>query len=290
MTNKRMLHECFFQSEDVAEWSIQQRYLIIGIISIADDQGRLRANPKWLRAKLFAYDDVTTAEIKKDLEHVSQTNDTLTIYKIDGKEYIQLTNWWDYQSMGWAKPSEYPAPDGWTDRIRQNIYTPKQWVLTSGWPGVEDCTSYEQALEKRASKELPSELGSELPIFNVNVNSDSTKAHSADFPPPLLPEEEMPEGGKTQFSKLSVYFSNATGIREFTGGAPRWNAAIVYLVDAGVKEIDVAEAIRIHQEKGLALSGPWSIKNTAVSEMSKRKTQSSHTNKKLGNRPFPKGA
>ena len=55
------------------------------------------------------------------------------------RQFGQLLNWWDYQKPRWARPSKWPPPDGWTDRV--NIRVGGK-VVTEGW-GTDGgyCTS-----------------------------------------------------------------------------------------------------------------------------------------------------
>lgn len=167
MTKRRMIHDEFFQSEGVAAWTMRQRLLVIGMISIADDQGRLKGNPLWLRSQIFPYDMLSIDDISSDLAAIAATNDTVWLYQVDGRDYIQLVNWWDYQSPQWAKASRLPAPTGWQDRIRQMIYEPKRWVMTINWPGSDDKTTYEEL------EPLPNVLGNASPISNINTNTNN---------------------------------------------------------------------------------------------------------------------
>jgi len=98
------------------------------------------------------------------------------------------------------------------------------------------------------------------------------------FPPPLLPEEEPPTS-PTKFSRLSLFFTQLTSIPELTGGAEKWNKAIQSWIDAGIEEADLIAAHKILRQKKFTILGPWSLTNTAIGEMSKRKTgQVSSTN------------
>ncbi len=152
MTKRRMISEDFFQSEKVAEWTMRQRLLVLGIIANADDQGRIRGHPQWLRSRVFPYDNFTADEIEQDIQVISNVNNTVLVYEVEDKRYIQLQNWWEYQSLPWAKKSDFPAPEGWKDRIRMMVYKPKRWVMTLNWEGVEDCNAYKVIA-------LPNELG-----------------------------------------------------------------------------------------------------------------------------------
>jgi len=138
MTAKRMIHRQFFESEAIASLTIRQRLLVVGIITMADDQGRIKGHPGWLKAQIFPYDDISIDEINNDLEQIATNNDTIICYEADDKRYIQLAHWWEYQNMQWAKESNYPPPPEWNDRIRQMVYKPKRWVMTKNWPDTDD--------------------------------------------------------------------------------------------------------------------------------------------------------
>jgi len=111
-----MIDPAFWQSENVARLPIEVRYFFIGLFSNADDQGRMKAHPALIRSKLYPYDDIALDEITDWLDRLA-AGDFVILYKVDDKEYLQITNWWKYQHPQWAWPSEHPAPDGWLDRL-----------------------------------------------------------------------------------------------------------------------------------------------------------------------------
>jgi hypothetical protein len=82
-------------------------------------------------------------------------------------------------------------------------------------------------------------------------------------------EEE--EYTPTPLTKLSTAFCNATQIPEMTGGAPKWNGALTDMVKVGIEPEDIAEAVAILDEKNYTIVGPWSVRNTALDCMRKRK-------------------
>ena len=176
MTKGRLISEDFFQSEKVAEWTLQQRALVLGIIAHADDQGRIRGHPQWLRSRIFPYDNFTADEIEQDIQAISSVNDTVLVYEVEGKRYIQLQNWWEYQSLSWAKISDFPSPEGWQDRIRMMVYKPQRWVMTLNWEGVEDCTEYKViALGNELGNKSGNGAGVALAPINTTttINTDS---------------------------------------------------------------------------------------------------------------------
>ncbi len=129
---RRMVDSGMWSNESFAALPAMARLLQIGIINHADDQGRIKAHPAYLRSQIFPYDDVAIDDITKWLQLITQ-NGTAIIYEVDGKEYLQLVKWWDYQSLQYASPSEYPAPGAWLDHIRFNAKGAPNLVLTFNW-------------------------------------------------------------------------------------------------------------------------------------------------------------
>jgi hypothetical protein len=81
-------------------------------------------------------------------------------------------------------------------------------------------------------------------------------------------ESEPPEDDRWHL--LSVVFVNETGIRELSGGNAQYIQAIDRMVQAGIEPGDIRAAIAHMKEKGLNISGPWSVEKTATSMMSNR--------------------
>lgn len=131
---RRMIDSGMWSNENFAALPAMARLLQVGIINHADDQGRIKAHPAYLRSQIFPYDDVSIDDVRKWLQTITQ-NGTAIVYEVDGKEYLQLVKWWDYQSLQYASPSEYPAPGAWQDRIRYNAKGGV--VLTFNWITVK---------------------------------------------------------------------------------------------------------------------------------------------------------
>lgn len=131
MTSRRMIDPAIWQSETIASLSRCQRLLFIGLFSNADDQGRLRGNPSLIRSTIFPYDDIPLDEIRDDLAAIERVG-SIIIYEAEGKELIQISGWWEYQTPQWAYPSKYPTPPSWCDRLR---YRENNLVVTRNWNG-----------------------------------------------------------------------------------------------------------------------------------------------------------
>ena len=140
---RRMIDTGMWSNENFAQLPWEARLLQIGIINHADDQGRLKANPIYLRSLIFPYDDVKPAQVEEWLLLI-EANSTVVRYEVDGKVYLQLPKWWEYQSLSFATASDYPKPPQWKDRIRytakgRNIYT-CNWINANGEPLPDTCT------------------------------------------------------------------------------------------------------------------------------------------------------
>jgi hypothetical protein len=85
---------------------------------------------------------VTLSDVSEWLRLIEK-NGTIMLYSVEGKDYYQMCNWWEYQAHQYAMPSDYPKPDGWKDRIRKT-FTKGQivtcnWILSSGARSPDTC-------------------------------------------------------------------------------------------------------------------------------------------------------
>lgn len=137
-----MLDSAIWKNEKFGVMPPMARLLAIGIINQADDQGRGKAHPVYLRSQVFPYDDVTAGQVAEWLGMVA-TNETILLYQVEGKDYYQILNWWTYQAHQFAVPSQYPKPHGWKDRIRKTLTTGTivtcNWITSKGVPSPDTC-------------------------------------------------------------------------------------------------------------------------------------------------------
>lgn len=112
MARKRMLDPSIWADEDFNNLSSEARLLFIGIISNADDDGRLPGNALYLSANIFPYSGMSKDRATKIRDEILGRMRSLVLYEIEGREYLQLLKWRDYQSINKATPSKYPPlPD-----------------------------------------------------------------------------------------------------------------------------------------------------------------------------------
>jgi len=97
--------------------SLKAKVLWPMIISGCDDQGRFKAHPQAMKWQICQnVDEIAKEDIPPLLEEMIAQR-MLILYGNDN-EYGQILNWWDRQPMAYARPSRYPPPEGWMDRVR----------------------------------------------------------------------------------------------------------------------------------------------------------------------------
>lgn len=111
MARRRMIDPNMYDSQDVAKLNIQQRYLLIGLVSMADDYGKGRALPAKIRSFVFPYDDIPLSQISDDLSVIARYIN-IEFYQIDGSSFYRFKNWKKWQRVDRPQPSNIPDPEG----------------------------------------------------------------------------------------------------------------------------------------------------------------------------------
>jgi hypothetical protein len=97
------------QDEGLARCSVEARYLWLMTFTIADDEGRFRASPLFLK-QLFPYDEsVTGRDLSRLLGELS-TNRRLALYTVRGEAFGEVVNWRKHQKIDRPTPSRLPGP------------------------------------------------------------------------------------------------------------------------------------------------------------------------------------
>ena len=119
MARKRMVDPSIWQSEDFSRLSTLAKLVFIGLFSLADDEGRGRANPTYLKSSLFPYnEDLRSADIEKTLLEIS-SNMSVVFYSCDGSSYYSLLSWDTFQKIDRPTPSQIPEFDESKEDIRR---------------------------------------------------------------------------------------------------------------------------------------------------------------------------
>jgi len=96
-SQRRMVYMKIWTSEQFGGLSDKAKILYIGMVTLADDDGRLRGNPAYLRGQIFPYnEDLSVTDVLQFRNEVEKSG-LITTYSIDGFEYIEHPKWEEYQ-------------------------------------------------------------------------------------------------------------------------------------------------------------------------------------------------
>ncbi len=108
-----MVHTSIWASGQFSRLSRDAGLLYIGIITLGDDDGRLKGSPALIRSQVFPYsDDVKVADVAKWLAEIEREKLVIR-YEVEGEAYYFHPKWEDYQNIreDRRRESHIPAPD-----------------------------------------------------------------------------------------------------------------------------------------------------------------------------------
>ena len=114
MLKKRHFNTDIFQSAKLHdaenETSPNVKWLFLGLIAHADREGRLEADIRLLRSKIFPYSDMHIEEISKMMDALEKCG-VIKNYSVDNKKYCLVVNFIKHQYIIKAeKQSKLPGP------------------------------------------------------------------------------------------------------------------------------------------------------------------------------------
>jgi len=105
----RTIKPSFWGDDAVNRLSWDARLLLIGIISLADDDGRFIASQSSICGYIFPHEDVSPGRFKKLMNEVTGTGIVL-LYRANGRQYGHLPKWKKHQKISKAQRSPLPEP------------------------------------------------------------------------------------------------------------------------------------------------------------------------------------
>lgn len=107
----RIIKESICTSDDINELTSEQEVFFYRLIVNCDDYGRFDARADIIRSRLYPLkvDKVKIKDIESWLAALINKK-MVMVYDVDGKKYLQITNWGSHQQIR-AKKSKFPAPD-----------------------------------------------------------------------------------------------------------------------------------------------------------------------------------
>lgn len=111
MARKRMIDPSIWTDEGMAELEPRQQLLYIGLISNADDDGRIKGSPAAIALMLpTLYSTRDRRAIDDDLQNVLSCMTRLIRYEVDGRPYLAFLNYRQWQRIDKPTPSILPPP------------------------------------------------------------------------------------------------------------------------------------------------------------------------------------
>jgi hypothetical protein len=105
----RTLKPELWEDEGVGALGPWERLLFVGLITMADDEGRLRALPSAIAGHVFPYDHFAPGRIVGWLAGLDKAG-LICRYPHDGMGYVQIVGWSKHQKINRKQDSLLPAP------------------------------------------------------------------------------------------------------------------------------------------------------------------------------------
>lgn len=110
MARKRMISPEIWESQDFSALSDVAKIVFISLFSHADDEGRGKADPTFVKNTTFPYDEGRrVADIKSALSEIARSM-SVQFYSVNGIEYYFMTNWERWQKVDKPSKSKLPPP------------------------------------------------------------------------------------------------------------------------------------------------------------------------------------
>lgn len=116
----RIIKESIHTSTKLNKLSDFQFRLWISLIVYVDDYGRGDARPAVIKGSCFPLRSNVTLKSIEDALHQLSITGCISLYEVDGKAYLCLTNWENHQRIQ-TKRSKFPSPE---DGSSMNICPP----------------------------------------------------------------------------------------------------------------------------------------------------------------------
>jgi len=182
MPRKRMLDPGFWDDLDVARLSHMERLLLIGMVSMADDYGHLQASPLVLRKQIFGYDEVTVEDVEAARDSVLTHCRNVTLYRVDGQEYIELRRWSHYQKLNYTAAPQFPAPKPAESDLAQDQPEAEGCVRTDSGL-TQDCEP--SRLSRLSNKKVKKDKKDTTPTECADKSAPTTADWERDFTSPV---------------------------------------------------------------------------------------------------------
>lgn len=98
-----------WQDEKIGTLTLPARLLFVGLMTLADDEGRFRAFPTVILGHVFPYDDQAPRKLDTWLTELANAG-LIGLYAVEGMPYGAIVNFRKHQRISHPKPSIIPPP------------------------------------------------------------------------------------------------------------------------------------------------------------------------------------
>jgi hypothetical protein len=143
MARKRMIDPSFWTDEQLGTCPIEARLLFMGLISQADDEGRLSGHPALIKSQIYPYDFEMEASTVDEWIEMLQDKRLIIKYTINNQKYIVIRNFKKHQTINKPVKSKLPEPPN-SDYRSPTVVLPYNELTT---------TSQEKVIEEKLKEE-----------------------------------------------------------------------------------------------------------------------------------------
>lgn len=109
MARIRTIKPSFWGSDSIAEVSLEARLLAVGLVSMADDEGRFLASVNAISGYLFPHDEIPQAKLRRWLKEL-ETVGFLQLYEVKKRHYGVVPKFTEHQRISHPQKSSLPTP------------------------------------------------------------------------------------------------------------------------------------------------------------------------------------
>jgi hypothetical protein len=273
MARIRSLKPSIWTDEKFIALSMGARLLVIGMISHADDEGRLFASVAKLAGDIFPADELKPAAIRAWRDEAHGIG-FLIVYQVRGVEYAYFPNWSKHQRISKPQASILPAPpprgESFPDESRNDSAPSRGTIPHPVAEQERNDSAADRDPRARAVGDRRQETG-------VPATPDADKPRRPD------PATE-PERAKNVGDVVGAFIDGATG-----SGQPKPGSSIVARVGKQARQLlaegyDVEALIKSAHTMG---AGEWNDLAVQVRKDAAAATGNSNANgQKRGHQPY----
>lgn len=245
MPRRRMIDPFFWDDHKVGKLSRDERSLIVGCVGHADDEGRLEANPPYLKATIFKYDDdLDNAAVKKLRDSCLDKMQSwpadhpyrMVPYSSSDEEYICFPAWDTTNRPSHPTKSRLPAPSPeplpiFSSASPEEITKPSREAPPQSRSGQssqgKDSIGQVSVVQEDFAKFLDSENDlTDFLMTTLNKHMSAGRQRARQSPEGATPERERAVAAQWGMPIIEKFWTQATG-GKLSGGV--WQGAYAAL-------------------------------------------------------------